>query len=94
MNEVSLPITMTSKGTFTLPAKLRKEFGLNQKGDKLMLSYRPGSQKAELHAPLNIRAMQTEIAQLVPADIPPLHDVREYLNRAKLGNISKDYQAK
>ena len=50
MNEIDIPITMTSKGTFTLPAQVRKDFGLNKKGDRLMLRYRPGNRSAELKA--------------------------------------------
>lgn len=66
MKEINIPITMTSKGTFTLPARIRKDFGLNKKGDRIMLRYKPGSRKAELQAPLDIRAMQAEIAKLIP----------------------------
>ena len=90
MKELSIPITMTSKGTFTLPARVRKEFGLNKKGDRLTLRYRPGSRKAELQAPVDLRAMQAEIAKLIPKNIPPLKDVRAYLDQAKL----EDYQRK
>lgn len=84
MKEIDIPITMTSKGTFTLPARIRKDFGLNKKGDRIMLRYKPGSRKAELQAPLDIRAMQAEIAKLIPAHIPPLENVRDYLDQAKL----------
>ncbi len=84
MKAVDIPITMTSKGTFTLPAKVRKDFGLQTKGDRLLLHYVPGSRTAELKAPLDLQALQAEVAALIPADVPPLGNVREYLNNAKL----------
>ena len=84
MNEIHIPITMTSKGTFTLPARVRKDFGLNKKGDRLMLRYQPGGRTAELQAPVDLRSLQAEIDKLIPDNVKPLKDVRAYLNKAKL----------
>jgi bifunctional DNA-binding transcriptional regulator/antitoxin component of YhaV-PrlF toxin-antitoxin module len=84
MKQIDIPLTMTSKGTFTLPARVRKDFGLHAKGDRIMLTYRPGSRTAELKAPMDVRSMQDRVDGLIPADIPPLADVREYLTNAKL----------
>lgn len=83
MSELYIPITMTSKGTFTLPAKIRKEFGLRAAGDQVMLRYRQGSKQVELEAPLDLRALQSEVDKLIPSNIPPLTDVRTFLDDAK-----------
>lgn len=63
---------MTSKGTFTLPAKVRKDFGLVQAGDTIWLRHSPGSRHAELDAPTtleDIRAMADGISQIVPPEV-------------------------
>lgn len=60
---------MTSKGTFTLPAKVRKDFGLTQVGDIVWLRHSPGSRHAEIDAPTtleDIRAMRAELSASVP----------------------------
>lgn len=94
MNQVNLPIKMTSKGTFTLPARIRKEFGLNKKGDRLMLLYKPGSRTAQLQAPVDLRAIQAKVDKLIPKSIIPLTDVRGYLNDAKLAAYGKKNNTK
>jgi len=83
MKQIDIPITMTSKGTFTLPAKVRKDFGLHSKGDKLMLTYQPGSRRAELKAPLNLSDIQRRIDNLIPDDVAPLADVRGFITESK-----------
>lgn len=62
-------ITMTSKGTFTLPAKVRKELGLRRAGDKLTLRYHRKSQVVEITKAPDLKAMQAEIAELLPSHL-------------------------
>ncbi len=66
-------ITMTSKGTFTLPAKVRKQLGLAHAGDKLMLTYHDESQTVEIKKAPDLAAMQKEIAALIPKHLPPFN---------------------
>ncbi|MDB5184253.1 MAG: hypothetical protein JWN38_61 [Candidatus Saccharibacteria bacterium] len=65
-------VVMTSKGTFTLPATVRKALGLTKAGDKLMLTFHEQSSVVELKKAPDFAAIQEEIAQLLPANAPPL----------------------
>jgi bifunctional DNA-binding transcriptional regulator/antitoxin component of YhaV-PrlF toxin-antitoxin module len=82
-------ITMTSKGTFTLPAKVRKELGVNKAGDQLVLRYHAKSQSVEITKAPDLRAMQAEIAQRLPKNLPPL-DLRK-LRKQKHEEYYRDH---
>ncbi len=69
-------ITVTSKGTFTLPAKVRKELGITKAGDKLLLSYHEKSKTVEIRTVPNLRSIQLENARLAK-NIKPLTDVNK-----------------
>jgi bifunctional DNA-binding transcriptional regulator/antitoxin component of YhaV-PrlF toxin-antitoxin module len=45
---MSIIITMTSKGQFTLPANVREAMKLRKQGDKLLLDFSPDEQQAIL----------------------------------------------
>lgn len=79
MNKVTYTLSMTSKGTFTLPAKIRKELGLRGKGDKLLINYRPDARTIVIEKPVDLEAMQKENAKLIPKNLPPfdLNKIRE-----------------
>lgn len=72
---------MTSKGTFTLPAKVRKELGLNKVGDSLLLQYHKKSRQVILEKPVNLKEIQRKNAAAVKAKgikpITDLHEIRE-----------------
>lgn len=68
-------IKMTSKGTFTLPAKVRNELGLKAAGDKLMLSYHPHSKKVELQKAPDFAALRAELNALLPGKTPKPLDI-------------------
>ncbi len=67
---------MTSKGTFTLPARVRQALGVNDKGDKLMLTFHEKSGTVELTKGADLRAIQKELAEILkkkfPNGVPPL----------------------
>jgi len=66
-------ITMTSKGTFTLPAKVRKELGLTKAGDKLLLTFHQKNGEVTLKKPADLRTIQQENARIArEKGIPPL----------------------
>ena len=68
-------ITMTSKGTFTLPAKVRKQLGLTEAGDKLRLTFHEQSKTVELKSIPDLHAMQARnAAYLQEKGIKPLTD--------------------
>lgn len=88
---------MTSKGTFTLPAKVRKDFGLTQAGDIVWLRHSSGSRHAEMDAPTTIddlKAMREELSELIPPEIrqQPLdmNAVREQKHHEYLERNSRD----
>ncbi len=75
-------ITMTSKGTFTLPVSVRKQLGLTKAGDKLRLTFHEGSKTVELKNIPDLRAMQERnAAYLREQGIKPLTDTE--LRRAR-----------
>ena len=76
MSKIIYPISMTSKGTFTLPARIRKDLGLKVQGDKLLVNYDPSRRKIELEKPADLRKLQKENAKLIPNDLPPF-DLKE-----------------
>lgn len=66
-------ITMTSKGTFTLPAKVRKELGLTKAGDKLLLTFHQKNGEVTMKKPADLHAIQQENARIArEKGIPPL----------------------
>lgn len=83
-------ITMTSKGTFTLPAQIRKELGLNKMGDKLLLAYHPESHEIVIKKAADLRAMQKRNAEFIKAKgIKPVTDlnaVREQMYTTRYKN--------
>lgn len=64
-------IKMTEKGTFTLPVYVRQALGVTKSGDKLMLRYHEKSKIVEITKAPDFLAIQTEIAKLIPKDLPP-----------------------
>jgi len=72
-------ITMTTKGTFTLPAAFRKKLGVNNKGDKLTVVLDEANQRVIISK---------------PADLATLHEkLKPYIKTRKpLSNVSNYYQ--
>jgi bifunctional DNA-binding transcriptional regulator/antitoxin component of YhaV-PrlF toxin-antitoxin module len=64
-------ITMTSKGTFTLPAKVRRELDLGKGNEKLMLTFHHQSGTIEIRKAPDLHELRTKIAKLLPKDMPP-----------------------
>ena len=82
---------MTSKGTFTLPAHIRKELGLKKIGDKLMLTYHQKNQSVELTKAPDFATMRAELAKKLPKDLPPF-DLEE-IRRQKHEEYFRDHLA-
>lgn len=70
-------ITVTTKGTFTLPAHIRREMGVNQKGDRLAISFDAEKKQVVISAPNNFNAIQARLAPYVK-NKKPLQDVSLY----------------
>lgn len=60
-------IKMTSKGTFTLPVSVRRQLGLKTPGDKLMLTFHPGSRTVELQKAPDFAALRDKLRPLAQA---------------------------
>jgi len=74
---------MTSKGTFTLPVKIRRLFGLHKAGDKLSIRFEPATQQAILTKPRSFRELQETTAKYIKSGRKPLTDVSGYYQAAK-----------
>ena len=57
-------IKMTSKGTFTLPVGVRRHLELNAPGDKLLLTFHPGSRIIELQKAPDFAALRDKLRPL------------------------------
>ena len=51
-------ITMTSKGTFTLPAEIRKKIGVNKLGDKLNIEFNEKTNQVVISKPTSLDDIQ------------------------------------
>jgi bifunctional DNA-binding transcriptional regulator/antitoxin component of YhaV-PrlF toxin-antitoxin module len=71
---MTVTITMTSKGQFTLPAEVRKAMALRKQGDKLVLDFSPSKQQATLSKPVSLDAIQTKAKSYVRPGTEPLVD--------------------
>jgi bifunctional DNA-binding transcriptional regulator/antitoxin component of YhaV-PrlF toxin-antitoxin module len=63
-------ITMTSKGTITLPAKVRQALGVNNQGDKLTLTFHEKSGKIEISKGADFAAARTEVSTILKKKFP------------------------
>ena len=77
---MTVTITMTSKGQFTLPANVRKAMALNKPGDKLVLDFSPTKQQAILSKPVSLEAIQAKARAYVKPGTKPLPDVDALYN--------------
>ena len=81
-------ITMTSKGTFTLPAKIRADLDLSKKGQKLMVTYHPKSRIVELTATPDFAAIREKLRPLAKSNKPfDLQKVREQHHKERADQL-------
>jgi bifunctional DNA-binding transcriptional regulator/antitoxin component of YhaV-PrlF toxin-antitoxin module len=78
MNEYT--ITMTSKGQFTMPVKLREIFGLKKAGDQLNIKYDSVTRQAKIQRPLTAKDVQARARRHLKPGIAPLVDARAFYN--------------
>lgn len=72
---------MTSKGTFTLPVKVRKAMGVNEQGDQLLIHFDPATNKAEIFKSEDFRALQKRTAKYLKKGKEPLVDLDEFYQK-------------
>jgi bifunctional DNA-binding transcriptional regulator/antitoxin component of YhaV-PrlF toxin-antitoxin module len=77
---MTITITMTSKGQFTLPASVRKAMALRKQGDKLVLNFIPANQQAILSKPVSFEDIQAKAQQYIKPNTEPLTDIDVYYN--------------
>ena len=71
-------IAMTPKGTFTLPAPVRKQLGLNKLGDKLLLTFHQKSGTITIEKPVDLRDLQARnAAKAAVRGITPVTDINK-----------------
>lgn len=75
-------ITMTTKGTFTLPAAMRAKMGVNTKGDKLRVEFDEVNQQLIIKKPISLDEIQKDLAPYA-AKVPPLTDVSGFYSKRK-----------
>ena len=77
---MTITITMTSKGQFTLPAEVRKAMALQKRGDKLMLDFSPASQQVVFSRPVSFADIQANAKRYIKPGTTPLTDVDALYN--------------
>lgn len=70
-------ITMTTKGTFTLPSSIRKKLGVNNKGDKLTIELDEANQRVIISKPTDLAAIHKKLKPYIKTS-KPLSDVSGY----------------
>ena len=75
-------ITMTTKGTFTLPSSIRKKLGVNNKGDKLNVMLDEANQRIIITKPANLMMFHEKLKPYIDAS-KPLTDVPSYYKTRK-----------
>lgn len=80
MMTTPMTITMTNKGQFTLPARVRKALALDERGEKLTLTFEPTSQQIVLSKPLSFADIQAKARTYVKPGTPPLMDADALYN--------------
>jgi len=77
---MTLTITMTSKGQFTLPANVRRALGLHKPGEKLTLDLNAASQQVVLSKPISFADIQARAKTYVKPGTTPLTDADAFYN--------------
>ena len=75
-------ITMTTKGTFTLPSAMRKKLGVNDKGDKLEIVLDEANRRVIISKPDDLSTIHQKLKPYVKKQAP-LTDVSSYYSRRK-----------
>lgn len=75
-------ITVTTKGTFTLPAAIRKELGVNKNGDRLAIHYDKQKKQVVIAATKDFEAVKARLAPYVK-NKKPLLDVSDFYSKRK-----------
>lgn len=76
-NKIKDVITMTSKGTFTLPIAIRRALKLENEGESLIIVYDPMTKKAVLNKPVDFPEIQKRLAKYIK-NKKPLTDVEAF----------------
>ena len=80
-------ISMTQKGTFTLPVEIRRSLGLNEKGDTLVAQFDPATKQVMLSKPHDFEEIQERTARYIKKKRKPLLDVDEFYQTRKGRNV-------
>jgi len=78
-------ITMTTKGTFTLPAALRAKMGVSTHGDKLQIEYDEVKQQLIIKKPVSLEKIQKDLASYT-VKVQPLQDASGFYAARKPRN--------
>lgn len=74
-------ITMTSKGTFTLPVKIRRLLGLSEMGARLKIRFYADKQEAVIYKPVEFSEVQEMSSKYLSKRKPPLTDVSGFYQK-------------
>ena len=75
MNKI---LTMSNKGTFTLPIEIRKAFGLEHAGAKLLISFNEVTKQVIIEKQQDFQSLQSQTKKLIKKNKKPLTDVSEF----------------
>ena len=75
-------ITVTTKGTFTLPAHIRIDMGVKKTGDRLAIHFDKTKKQVIISAPNDFQAIEDRLAPYLK-NVKPLKDVSTYYSKRK-----------
>jgi len=77
-------ISATSKGTFTLPVEMRRQWGITERGAKLTIRFYPDRGEAVISKPITFEEIQKMTSKHLARKRTPLSDVSNfYRSRGK-----------
>ena len=74
-------ITVTTKGTFTLPVRIRRLLGITEKGAKLKIRFSLESKEAIISKPKDFAEIQAMTKKHIRPKKPPLTDVSGFYQK-------------
>ncbi len=80
-------ITITSKGQTTIPAPLRRKFGLSPRGGILDIRFDEARGELVIAKPLSIEELSEKISSYIRPGTKPLTDVDAYFQNYRESNI-------
>ena len=80
-------ITITSKGQTTLPASIRRKFGLDKAGGVLRINFNESKGELVISKPVSISELSERVSRHIKPGTNPVENVDEYYQKTRNANV-------